>query len=83
MTNLNWVLNDALSVLGPQAKDIVLSIIMKRYNTGREGAGVNVNDVFVALDDLFGPISEILKERISANLANSRPDAASVHDGLM
>jgi hypothetical protein len=83
MTNLNWVLNDALSVLGPQAKDIVLSIIMKTYNTGREGAAVNVDDVFVTLDNLFGPISEIIKERISANLANGRPDAASAHDGLL
>jgi hypothetical protein len=83
MTNLNWALNDALSVLGPQAKEIVLSNIMKRCNTGIEGADPDIDDVFAALDDLFGPISEILKERIGANLANSRSDAASAHNGLL
>jgi hypothetical protein len=60
-------LEDALSVLGPGNKEAVLYLMQKRYHIDLEKAD-SKDEVFSALDDMFGVASYIIKKKLNAHL---------------
>ena len=65
--NIKSALEDALSVLGPENQEAVLYLIQKKYHVDLEKAG-SKDEVFSALDDMFGVASSIIKQKVNAHI---------------
>lgn len=65
--SIRSALDDALSVLGVDNREAVLYIMEKRYHIDLDNPG-SKDEVFSALDDLFGVASSIIKKRLDAHI---------------
>lgn len=65
--NIKAALEDALSVLGPGNQEAVMYFMQKKYHIDLEKAG-SKDEVFSALDDMFGVASCIIKQKVDAHI---------------